>query len=270
MTLKYLCENPESHARQMIHLHALATVLIATLRDMLLIVLTIGAFHALVLGAVPRNPAGLVLGFLAVLVGLTLLVQGLEMSLFPIGEALADAMARHDHPVWLMGFAFALGFGSTVAEPALGAVATEAAAAMVADPQFPALEAQRVALALQIRYGVAFGLGVALMLGVRRILKGWPLILLVLPGYSMISLVALLTEAPFVAVALDAGTAATSPINILLMLALGIGLGTVLRSRNTLVDGLATDARDCGFRRGDRRDGSPDRADDGGHGRPGP
>ena len=270
MTLKYLRENPETHARQMIHLHALATVLIATLRDMLLIVLTIGAFHALVLGAVPRNPAGLVLGFLAVLVGLTLLVQGLEMSLFPIGEALADAMARHDHPVWLMGFAFALGFGSTVAEPALGAVATEAAAAMVADPQFPALEAQRVALALQIRYGVAFGLGVALMLGVRRILKGWPLILLVLPGYSMISLVALLTEAPFVAVALDAGTAATSPINILLMLALGIGLGTVLRSRNTLVDGLATDARDCGFRRGDRRDGSPDRADDGGHGRPGP
>lgn len=95
-----------------------------------------------------------------------------------------------------------------------------------------------MALALQIRYGVAFGLGVALMLGVRRILKGWPLILLVLPGYSALALVALLTEAPFVAVALDAGTAATSPINIPLMLALGIGLGTVLRSRNTLVNGF--------------------------------
>jgi len=220
------------------HLHALATALIATLRDMLPIVLTMAVFHALVLGAVPQNPAGLVLGFLAVLVGLTLLVRGLEMSLFPIGEALADAMARRGHPVWLMGFAFALGFGSTVAEPALAAVAAEAAAAMVADPQFPALEAQRMALALQIRYGVAFGLGLALMLGVWRILKGWPLIWLVLPGYGVIALVALLTDAPFVAVALDAGTAATSAINIPLMLALGIGLGGVLRSRNALVDGF--------------------------------
>jgi hypothetical protein len=238
MTLKSPCENPESHARQMPHLHALATALIATLRDMLPIVLTMALFHALVLGAVPQNPAGLVLGFLAVLVGLTLLVRGLEMSLFPIGEALADAMARHGHPAWLMGFAFALGFGSTVAEPALAAVAAEAAAAMVADPEFPALEAQRAALALQIRYGVAFGLGLALMLGVWRILKGWPLIWLVLPGYGVIALVALLTDAPFVAVALDAGTAATSAINIPLMLALGIGLGSVLRSRNALVDGF--------------------------------
>lgn len=220
------------------HLHALVTAMIATLRDMLPIMLTIAVFHVLVLGAVPQNPAGLLLGFLAVLVGLTLLVRGLEMSLFPIGEALADAMARHGRPAWLMGFAFALGFGSTVAEPALAAIAAEAAAAMVADPGFPALESQRAALAWQIRYGVALGLGLALMLGALRILKGWPVIWLVLPGYAVIALVALLTDAPFVAVALDAGTAATSAINIPLMLALGIGLGAVLRSRNALVDGF--------------------------------
>lgn len=222
----------------MFHLHALVTALIATLRDMLPILLTIGLFLGLVPGAMPQDPAGVLLGLVAVLVGLTLLVRGLEMSLFPIGEALADAMARRGHPAWLMGFAFALGFGSTVAEPALAAVAAEAAAAMVADPEFPAREAQRAALALQIRYGVAFSLGLALMLGVWRILKGWPLIWLVLPGYGAIALVALLTDAPFVAVALDAGTAATSAINIPLMLALGIGLGAVLRSRNALVDGF--------------------------------
>jgi hypothetical protein len=219
-------------------LQPLAQALIATLRDMLPILATIALFQGLVLGAWPEDPAGLLAGLMAILVGLTLLVRGLEMSLFPIGEALADAMARRGHPAWLMGFAFALGFGSTAAEPALAAVATQAASAMVADPDFPASAAQLSGLALKIRYGVAFGLGLALVLGVWRILKGWPLIWLVLPIYGVIALVAALTDAPFVAVALDLGTAATSAINIPLMLALGIGLASALRSRNALVDGF--------------------------------
>lgn len=222
----------------MVHLRPFVEALLATLRDMLPILLTIALFQGLVLGIWPENLPGLAAGLAAVLIGLTLLVRGLEMSLFPLGEALADAMARHGHPAWLMGFAFALGFGSTVAEPALAAVAGQAASAMVADPEFPASEARLAALALQIRYGVAVGLGLALVLGVWRILKGWPLIALVLPGYGVIALVAVATDAPFVAVALDAGTAATSAINIPLMLALGIGLASVLRSRNALVDGF--------------------------------
>lgn len=222
----------------MVYLRPLFDALIATLRDMLPILLTIALFKGLVLEQWPENPLGLMAGLGAVLIGLTLLVRGLEMSLFPIGEALADVMARRGHPAWLMGFAFALGFGSTVAEPALAAVASQAAAAMVADPDFPASEAQRAMLALQIRYGVAVGLGVALVLGVWRILKDWPLVWLVLPGYGVIALVTMASDAPLVAVALDAGTAATSVINIPLMLALGIGLAAVLRSRNALVDGF--------------------------------
>lgn len=140
-------------------LQPLALALLATLRDMTPILATIALFQGLVLGVWPKDPVGLLAGLVAILVGLTLLVRGLEMSLFPIGEALADAMARRGHPAWLMGFAFALGFGSTVAEPALAAVAAKAASAMVADPDFPATEAQLAALTMQIRYGVAFALG---------------------------------------------------------------------------------------------------------------
>lgn len=222
----------------MAQLQLLMTALIATFRDMVPILVTIGTFQLLVLGSVPENPLQLALGLLAVLIGLTLLIRGLEMSLFPLGEALADAMACQGHPLWLIGFAFALGFGSTVAEPALAAVAAEAAAAMVDDPDFPASEAQLTAITVQIRYGVAMGLGFALMLGVWRILRGWPLIWLVLPAYGIIALVALVSDAPIVAIALDAGTAATSIINIPLMMALGIGLAAVLRSRSALVDGF--------------------------------
>lgn len=218
-------------------LHLLASVL-GNLRDMLPILLTIAAFEGLVLGRIPPDPVAMVLGLLAVLLGLTLMVRGLEMSLFPIGEALADAMARRGHPVWLLGFAFALGFGSTVAEPALAAVAAQAAAAMAADPGIPVSPEGQGALTLWIRYGVAASLGIALVLGVWRTLKGWPVVWLVLPGYGLISLVSLLSDAPVIAVALDAGTAATSVINIPLMLALGIGLASVLRSRSPLVDGF--------------------------------
>lgn len=211
---------------------------LGTLRDMLPILLTIAAFEGAVLGRIPPNIPGLVLGFMAVLVGLTLMVRGLETSLFPIGEALADAMARRGHPAWLLGFAFALGFGSTVAEPALAAVAAQAAAAMAADPGIPVDPGQQEALALWIRYCIAISLGLALVVGVWRTLKGWPVIWLVLPGYGLIAAVSLLSDAPVIAVALDAGTAATSIINIPLMLALGIGLASVLRSRSALVDGF--------------------------------
>jgi hypothetical protein len=211
---------------------------LGTLRDMLPILLTIAAFEGIVLGRIPADIPGLVLGVMAVLVGLTLMVRGLETSLFPIGEALADAMARRGHPAWLLGFAFALGFGSTVAEPALGAVAAQAAAAMAADPGIPVDPGQQEALALWIRYCIAISLGLALLVGVWRTLKGWPVTWFVLPGYGLIAAVSLLSDAPVIAVALDAGTAATSIINIPLMLALGIGLASVLRSRSALVDGF--------------------------------
>lgn len=203
---------------------------LGTLRDMLPTLLTIAAFEGAVLGRIPPDIPGLALGFMAVLLGLTLMVRGLETSLFPIGEALADAMARRGHPVWLLGFAFALGFGGTVAEPALAAVA--------ADPGIPVDPGQQEALALWIRYCIAISLGLALVIGVWRTLKGWPVIWLVLPGYGLIAAVSLLSDAPVIAVALDAGTAATSIINIPLMLALGIGLASVLRSRSALVDGF--------------------------------
>ena len=118
---------------------------------------------------------------LAMLTVLTLMIRGLEASFFPIGEALAEAIGRRGDHLWLMGFAFALGFGSTISERALVAVAAEAAGVMMADPALPVTEAQRDMLALQMRYWDAFGLRVALMLAVLRILKGWAISWLVSP-----------------------------------------------------------------------------------------
>ena len=64
---------------------------------------------------------------ICVVVGLTLFIQGLESGLFPLGDAIAQGLARRGSVLVLLAFAFCLGFGTTVAEPALIAVADEAA-----------------------------------------------------------------------------------------------------------------------------------------------
>ena len=63
------------------------------------------------------------LGFIFVLLGLATFIRGLEMGLFPIGEAMAHAFARKGNLIWLLVFGFLLGFSTTIAEPALIAIA---------------------------------------------------------------------------------------------------------------------------------------------------
>ena len=99
-----------------------------SMRDLAPIVLVISVFQVLVL----QRPLGELLtlaeGAVLVVVGLTLFVYGLELALFPIGETLAHGLAKKGSVPWLIAFAFLLGFGTTIAEPALIAVASEAAA----------------------------------------------------------------------------------------------------------------------------------------------
>ena len=99
-----------------------------SLRDLLPIILVIGFFQAFVLQQPIPNFLEIIVGTFFVLLGLTFFIYGLEMGLFPIGESMANAFARKGSVFWLLTFAFALGFGTTVAEPALIAVADEAAA----------------------------------------------------------------------------------------------------------------------------------------------
>ena len=107
-------------------LKALARPLIGSLRDLLPVIVVVLGFQLVVLQEPLPNMLQLLSGTLLVVLGLTLFIKGLEMGLFPVGESLANALARKGSLFWLLIFAFALGFGTTVAEPALIAVAEEA------------------------------------------------------------------------------------------------------------------------------------------------
>ncbi|MCX8049433.1 MAG: DUF1538 domain-containing protein [Methylohalobius sp.] len=170
--------------------------------------------------------------------GLTFFVRGLELALFPLGEALAYAFARKGSLFWLLCFAFALGFATTIAEPALIAIADKAAEAAVegglvaSDPSTCA----RYALGLRLSVGVA--VGIALVIGVIRIIKGWPLHWLMVSGYTGVLAVTPVAPPEIIGIAYDSGGVTTSTITVPLVTALGVGLAHSIEGRSPLVDGF--------------------------------
>jgi hypothetical protein len=135
-----------------------------------------------------------------------------------------------------MLFAFLLGFSTTIAEPALIAVAKEAARIAV---EGNLLQAEHEAgYALGLRLSVALSVGCAILLGVWRIIKGWPVYYLIIGGYLLVMLMTLFAPAEIIGIAYDAGGVTTSTITVPLVTALGVGLASVIRGRSPLTDGF--------------------------------
>jgi hypothetical protein len=212
--------------------------LLASARDLIPIVLVVAVFQLLVLRQPFPDLASLLVGLLMVLVGLTLFTKGLELGLFPIGEALAHALARRGSLGLLLVFAFALGFGTTVAEPALIAVAEEAARVAAEAGAIADAAAARHDYAMGLRYTVALSVGVAVVLGVVRILKGWPVQWLIIGGYLGVVLMTAFAPPEIVGIAYDSGGVTTSTITVPLVTALGVGLASSIAGRSPLVDGF--------------------------------
>lgn len=203
-------------------------------RDLAPVILVIAFFQLVIVQEPVPDLTGKIVGLGFVLLGLTLFLAGLSLSLFPLGERLAEEFARRANFWLLLAFAFAIGFGSTVAEPALIAVAEQAATAMVSTDAPD--EIARTALVLRLATSAAVGL--AVVLSCVRILLGWPALAPILAIYGAACLLVLAQPSPMSGIAFDAGAAATSAINIPLIAALGIGLATVLEGRSPLADGF--------------------------------
>ena len=209
-----------------------------SLRDLLPIFAVIGFFQLVVLRQPIPDLGNLLLGMLLVIIGLTLFVRGLELGLFPVGENMAYAFARKGSVVWLLLFAFTLGFGVTVAEPALIAVANKATAAAVEAGIVVDSEAARFAYAWGLRVTVGLAVGVGLVIGVLRILRGWPMHIAITAAYLLMVAVTPFAPREIVGIAYDFGAVTTSEITVPLVAALGVGLASSIKGRNPLVDGF--------------------------------
>lgn len=209
-----------------------------TAKDLAPIVLIVVFFQFVVLKQDIPNIIDLTVGLLMVMVGLAIFIQGLEMALFPIGESLANAFARKGSLIWLMLFSFGLGFGTTVAEPALIAISGEAATTMARAGAIPDTESSQSNYATALRYTVAVAVGASIMLGVFRILKGWPIQWLIIGGYVIVVALTTIAPAEIIGIAYDSGGVTTSTITVPLVTALGIGLASSIRGRNPMIDGF--------------------------------
>ncbi|MBT3989958.1 MAG: DUF1538 domain-containing protein [Rhodospirillaceae bacterium] len=207
-------------------------------RDLVPIIVVIAFFQIVVLQQPFPNIGGMVIGLISVVLGLALFVQGLEMALFPIGEAMATAMTRKGSLFGLLSFSFLLGFGTTIAEPALIAVAAEAAdIAGQAGTILNQAEAKE-SYATALRITVAVSVGCALVLGVFRILAGWPIQYFIIGGYILVIIITNFAPPEIVGIAYDSGGVTTSTITVPLVTALGVGLAATIKGRNPLLDGF--------------------------------
>ncbi len=217
---------------------ALSKDALSSLRDLAPIVLVIAVFQAFVIQQPVSGFLSIVFGGLLVVAGLTFFIFGLRIALFPIGEDLAHSLARKGSAFWLFTFAFVLGFGTTIAEPALLAVAEEAAEVAVGAGVIADNEEAISNYALGLRLVVALSVGVALLLGVFRIITNWSLPIMIIGGYILVVIVTTIAPAEIVGIAYDSGGVTTSTVTVPLVTALGVGLASSLKGRNPMTDGF--------------------------------
>ena len=205
---------------------------------MLPIILVIGFFQFLILRQPIPNLMDILAGLLLVILGLALFIKGLEIALFPIGESMAYAFARKGNLFWLLSFAFLLGFGTTIAEPALIAVADKAASLAAQAGAIINTDESRSHYAYWLRITVALSVGSAILIGVLRILRGWPILWLIIGGYTLIVILTSFAPPEIIGIAYDSGGVTTSTITVPLVTALGIGLASSIKGRTPMIDGF--------------------------------
>lgn len=198
-----------------------------SLLDLSIIVGIISIFQFGIIQKVPENLWGMVLGLLLVAVGLALFLRGLEIGIFPLGEDLSQQLSRKSKKIWILSFAFVIGFSTTIAEPALIAIANKAAVISNGDIN-----------ALTLRIVVAISVGLAIVIGVIRIIANHPIHWYIMGGYVMVITMTYFSPEKIVGLAYDSGGITTSTVTVPLVAALGIGLASSLKDRNPLLDGF--------------------------------
>ncbi|AOW77910.1 hypothetical protein A3Q34_14285 [Colwellia sp. PAMC 20917] len=212
--------------------------LLGSCKDLLPIILVIAFFQFAVLQQHMPNIGDILVGLALVVLGLTFFIYGLEMGLFPIGESMAQAFAKKGSISWLLTFAFCLGFGTTVAEPSLIAVAKEAASVAASGGIIKDTLAAQISYANGLRFTVAFAVGLAIVIGVLRIIRGWPIQYLILGGYVLVVMMTMIAPSWIIGIAYDSGGVTTSTITVPLVTALGVGLASAIKGRNPMTDGF--------------------------------
>ena len=211
--------------------------------DVLPIVAFLFAFQWFVIGKRMPNGGQIIAGFLFVVIGLGLFLEGLTQSLFPLGRMMAEQLTHPEflldtveHAVadvtwkdfyWVYIFAATVGFSTAMAEPALIAVAMKA----------NTVSGGTIGV-VGLRVAVAIGAGIGVSLGCFRVITGLPLPYFIAAGYFIVILQTIAAPKEIVPLAYDSGGVTTSTVTVPLVAALGLGLADAVPGRSPLLDGF--------------------------------
>ncbi|WP_028268282.1 MULTISPECIES: DUF1538 domain-containing protein [Micrococcaceae] len=209
------------------HLSRFAGEFLKALKNLLPIVVVVLVFQLLVFRSIPDGPLELAAGLLIVAVGIALFLYGLDLSIFPVGKNLANQFVRSGALGLLLPFGFAIGFAASVAEPAVIAVAEQA----------QLVSAGRIN-ALVLRFVIAVSVGLVLILGILRVLRGWAVYKLLIGGYAVALGLTYIAPAEIIGLAYDSGGVTTNIVSVPLIAAIGLGLANSIRGRSLLADGF--------------------------------
>ncbi len=208
-------------------------------KDVLPIIIIIAFFQLFVIQKPFPDLPQTLFGVFLVVMGLFIFIMGLESALFPVGEQMALQFAKKGSAFWVIFFGFALGFSTTIAEPALTVIAGKAGQMASDSGVFEEDGIMTLdGYILGLRLTIALSVGLAIALGVLRILKGWPLPFFIISGYVLIILATVFAPPEIIGLAYDSGGITTSTITVPLVTALGLGLASSIRGRNPVLDGF--------------------------------
>lgn len=213
-----------------------------TIRDVAPIIGLIVVFQLFILRRPIPRPKRMSVGFVYVLLGLTFFLLGLEKALFPIGKVMATQLSSPefvfgmentpDNPDWhaygwVYLFAALIGFSTTIAEPALMAVAQKAHQVSHGGIN-----------PWGLRIAVAVGVSMGITLGVFRIITGTSLVSYIVVGYLIVVVQTYFAPRMIIPLAYDSGGVTTSTVTVPLVAALGLGLAATIPGRNPALDGF--------------------------------
>jgi hypothetical protein len=207
-------------------------------KDVFPVIAVITFFQLIVIRQPFPNLEESLIGVTLVIFGLFIFLLGLETALFPIGERMANQFASLGNVWWLIFFGFALGFSTTIAEPALTVIAGKAGNLAAEAGAILNSKDSISKFVYGLRITVALSVGIAIALGVIRIIKGWPLTWFIMVGYALIVLATFFAPREIIGIAYDSGGITTSTITVPLITALGLGLAANIRGRNPIMDGF--------------------------------
>ena len=211
----------------MLSIKSFLLLLKESFRDLLPIVLVILFFQLAIIQSIPAGWLATTIGLGIVGIGLAVFLLGLEVAIFPVGEKLASDFAHRGSTFWILLFGFLIGFGTTIAEPALYVIAQKAAA----------ISSGRIDASM-LRGVVALSVGFAIVLGAWRIIKGHPIQYYIISGYILVVATTAFSPHEIVGLAYDLGGVTTSTVTVPLVAALGIGLASTIKGRSPVLDGF--------------------------------